>query len=91
MPPSHPFLVGDSGESDTDRVFAEAAPVVKLVAMIVILALVPFMLGVAVMGPLGVFSFLGQVLVLLAQFVLVVGGAVVLMYVVSRAIQIAET
>ncbi len=91
MSPLHPFLVDETGEIDIDRVFTEAIPIVKLIAMVVIGALVPFMLGVAVIEPLGVFSFLGEALVILAQFVLVIGGAIVLLYVISRGIQIADT
>lgn len=90
MPSSHPFLVEDTGEIDVDRVLDEAVPIVKLLAMVLIGALVPFILGVAVIEPLGVFAFLGEVLILLAQFVGAVGGAVVLLYVVSRGVQIAD-
>lgn len=90
MPPTHPFLVGDTGEIDVDRVLDEAIPIVKLVAMILIGVLIPLFLGQALVGGFGLAELLGEVLVLLAQFIGAIGGSVVLLYVVSRGIQIAN-
>ena len=85
MSPSTPFVTAD-GRIDTDRVLAEAIPLAKLVVLVLAVALVPLLFVFAIGGS----SPLGIVFVVLAQFVLVVGGGIVLMHVVVRAIRLAE-
>jgi len=86
MSPSTPFITAD-GRIDTDRVLAEAIPLAKLVVAVFAVALVP-LLVVFMLGGGG--SPLGVVFVVLAQFVLVVGGGIFLMHVIVRAIRLAE-
>jgi hypothetical protein len=79
-----PFVNAD-GTIDTDAVYAEAVPLAKLVGLVVAVALLPF--GIAfVLDPFGP---LGIVLALAGQFVLAVGGGVVLMYVIARGIHLS--
>jgi len=85
MSPSTPFITVD-GKIDTDRVLAEAIPLAKLVVLVVAVALGPLLVVFALGGG----SPIGLAFVLLAQFVLVVGGGIVLMHVVVRAIRLAE-
>ncbi|MFB6296961.1 MAG: hypothetical protein ABEH56_00410, partial [Salinirussus sp.] len=58
-------------------------PVAKLVGLVAVSALLPF----AVAFTLEIFP---RLFTLVAQFVLAVGGSIVLMYVVSRGVQLAE-
>ena len=86
MPPSTPFVDRETGAVDIGQIVAEARPIATLVALFVAIALVPL----ALVFLLGVTSTLGVVLSVLAQFVLAVGAAVVLLYVIARAIQLAD-
>ena len=81
MAPATPFVDPDTGRLDTDQLLYEAVPLAKLIALFAAVALVPF----AVLFLLGPTGPLGALVGLLAQFVLAVGGAVVLMYVIARA------
>jgi len=85
MSPSTPFITAD-GQIDTAQVLAEAIPIAKLIVLVVAVALVPALL----VFTLGGSSPVGIVFVILMQFVLAVGGAIVLMYVITRAIQLAD-
>ncbi|MEF8830899.1 MAG: hypothetical protein V5A23_05110 [Halobacteriales archaeon] len=84
MPPSHPFL-DDSGSLNFTPILVEAIPIAKLVLLVGAIALVP--LTVALF--LGPRSSIAALFVVLGQFVLAVGAGVVLVYVVSRANQMA--
>lgn len=83
MSPSTPFFDRTSGSLDTAQILREAIPLAKLVALVAVAALVPFAIGATI----EVFAVLFTAL---AQFVLAVGSCLVLLYVVTRAIQLAE-
>ena len=85
MPSDTPFVDPDTGRLDTNEIVYEAVPVAKLLGLFVAVAIVPL----AVMVLLGPTGPLGALIGLLAQFVLAVGGAIVLMYVIVRAQQLA--
>jgi hypothetical protein len=91
MAPSTPFVDPDTGRIDTDQLLAEALPVAKLVAIVVAVALVPFLVGTLLNVGLGLTPPVGALFVFLAQFVLAVGTGVVLLYVVARGTALAET
>mgnify|MGYP006866534844 CR=1 FL=1 len=82
MSPSPPFIQQPSGTIDIAQLLREAIPLAKLIGLVSLIALGPFALAVA----LGVFR---RLFTLLTQFVLAVGGGIVLMYVITRAIQLA--
>jgi len=90
MSTARPFFASSSGELDTDRILYEAIPLAKLVAAVGLVALVPVFLRVLLADLLGLGSALGLLLTVATQFVLAVGTGIVLMYVVVRAIQLAE-
>ncbi|MFB6070353.1 MAG: hypothetical protein ABEJ76_04955 [Halanaeroarchaeum sp.] len=85
MPPSPPFVDLDDGSLDTDQIRTEAFPVAGLIALFGALALVPFLVTTWV----GHLSIVALVMTVLAQFVLAVGAAVVLMYAIARGVQLA--
>ena len=80
-----PLFVGDTGGLDLEQIVTEAVPIAYLIGTLATAALVPFLLGL-LLGPGGV----GLVFTILSQFVLAVGSAVVLLYVVTRALQLHE-
>ena len=84
---SSPFVDRHEGTVKVGQLLAEAIPLAKLVGVVVAAALVPFGLRLLVTSS---FSPLGILLTLAAQFVLAVGGGLVLMYVVARGIHLAE-
>ena len=86
MPPSPPFVDPGTGSLDTDQLLAEAIPLAKLITLVGAVALVP--LAVAIL--LGPYSSFTVVFTIAGQFLLAVGAGLVLLYVVSRAIQLAE-
>lgn len=86
MSPSSPFVDPGTGSIALERVVAEAIPVAKLIGLFVGVALVPLGLGFLLGGA----SPLGALLTLVAQFVLAIGSAVVLMHVVVRGVRLAE-
>jgi hypothetical protein len=85
MPPAPPFIDPETGSLDTDRLAYETIPLAKLIAAVGAIALVPlgiaFLLGETVVAAL--FALAGQ-------FVLAVGTALVLLYVVVRGLQLAN-
>lgn len=85
MAPSTPFVDRTDGTIDTDQVLAEAIPLAKLVGLVTAVALVPFLL--AFLASPSVF---GAVFAVVGQFVVAVGSGLVLIYVVARAIQLAD-
>lgn len=85
MPPSSPFVDPGTGAIDVGRVVAEAIPVAKLVGLFLAVALVPLSFGF-LLGP----SPPAALFTLVAQFVLAVGSAVVLVHVVVRGVRLAD-
>ena len=83
MPSSPPFIDRETEKLDTDQLLAEAVPLAKLIGLVAILALVPLIIATSV----GIFPWL---LVVITQFILAVGFALVLIYVITRGIQLAE-
>jgi hypothetical protein len=81
--PNPPFVEPGTLSLDIDALRREAIPITALVALFGGLAHLPFAVGAAVGGPLAVLAFVG------GQFVLAVGAAMVLLYVVTRGIQLA--
>lgn len=79
-----PFVDLDGGRLDYDQIRAEATPLAALVALVGGIALVPFLLAIVAGGGLRV------LFTIVSQFVLAVGGGIVLMYVVARGIQLAD-
>jgi len=90
MSTTRPFFLQSSGELDTDRILYEAIPLAKLVAAVGLVALVPVFLQVVLSTFLGMAFRVGLLLTIATQFVLAVGTGIVLMYVVVRALQIAD-
>lgn len=86
MPPSTPFVDPATGTLDTSRILVEAIPLAKLIGLFVGIALVPF----AFVFLLGEHSVLGVLLTIVAQFVLAIGSGIVLLYIVVRAIRLAD-
>lgn len=86
MPSSTPFVDPGTGSLATGRILAETIPLAKLIGSVVAVALVPFAVALLV-NPVGP---LDEIFVIVGQFVLAVGSGIVLMYVISRAVQISE-
>lgn len=86
MPRSTPFVDRETGTIDTAQILVEAIPLAKLIGVFVAIALVPFAMAFLLGGR----SAAGAVFAFAGQFVLAVGSGIVLMYVVSRAIQLSE-
>ncbi|MFW5955920.1 MAG: hypothetical protein ACOCQY_00795 [Halorhabdus sp.] len=77
----------ETGALDTSRIRQEAYPLLGLIFLFAGLALVPFLFVLLFFGNSG----LGFVFTLLTQLVLAVGAGIVLMYIIARAIQLADT
>lgn len=86
MPPSPPFVDRETGTVDIDQILTEVVPLAKLIGLFVALALVPLVLVVLLAGN----SLAGMILAVVAQFILTVGAGIVLLYVISRGIHLAE-
>ncbi|WP_323675425.1 hypothetical protein [Halorubellus sp. PRR65] len=85
MPSDTPFVDPLTNELDAPQLLREAVPLAKLVALVALGALVPFLFVVL----FGARSTLGTVFLFASQFVLAVGTGLVLMYVVARAHELA--
>lgn len=83
MPPSTPFFERTTGNLDTEQILREAIPLAKLIGLVAISALIPFAIGLTI----EIFPVLFTVI---AQFILAVGSGLVLLYVITRAIELAE-
>jgi hypothetical protein len=83
---SLPFVDDETGAIDRSRVLSEAVPIARLVLLVAAAAFLPF----SIVLLFGSVSIVGPVFTLLTQFVLTVGAAVVLLYVVARGVQLAE-
>ena len=88
---STPFVDVETGAFDFEQIWREAYPIVGLVLLFGVLGLIPLYLATAVSEPYGVTSLLGSVLTWLGQLIFAVGSAIVLMYVIVRAIQLSDT
>jgi len=88
MAPSKPFFTPD-GELDTPRIVAEVVPLAKLVVAVGVTAAIPFLLQVFLVELVAFTPLFVVPLTLVTQFVLAVGTAFVLLYVVVRANQLA--
>lgn len=83
MAPSPPFVDHEEWTIDLWQLAREAIPLVALVGLVGIVASIPLVLSLTIgIAPV--------VLTLLSQFVLAVGACIVMLYVVSRGIQLAE-
>lgn len=87
MSPFPLFVDQETGTIDTARILAEGTPLAKLVGLLGAIALAPYAIAVTLF-PYGGF---GVLLTVLSQFLLVVSSAIVLMYVIARAIQLSAT
>ena len=79
------FIDRATGSLDTDQILVEAIPIAKLIGLFVTYALIPL----AIVFLLGGNSIVGVLFMVVAQFILAVGAAIVLLYVISRAIELA--
>lgn len=87
MADSRPFVDMEAGEIETAQLWAEAAPIAVLVGLFGAIAIGVFLVGFAISG---LFGFGGAWLgAIAAQFVLAVGAAMVLLYVIVRGRQLA--
>ncbi|WP_435178708.1 hypothetical protein [Halorussus sp. AFM4] len=86
MSPSRLFIEQGTGELDATRVLAEAIPIAKLVGLFVAVAFVPFAFSIVFAGN----SAMRLLFTVLAQFVLAVGAGTVLLYVITRAVRLAD-
>ena len=82
-----PFIDPESGELDFDQIRAEAFPLAGLIVLFGGIALLLFLIMLLVAGN----SLLAGLLTVVSQFVLAVGTGIVLMYVIARGIQLADT
>lgn len=87
MSTRRPFIVPETGALDMAEIRREVYPLVGLIALFAALALIPFVLILLGFGG----TVLGPVLTVLTQFILALGTAITLMYVIARAIQLADT
>lgn len=85
MTPSIPFIDPETRGLRTDQIRDESYRVAGLIALFGGVALVPFAFALAFEG-----AGLGFLFLLVTQFVIAVGTAVVLMYVVARGVQLAD-
>ncbi|WP_435344814.1 hypothetical protein [Haloarchaeobius sp. HRN-SO-5] len=88
MSSSRPFFTSPSGELDRGQILNEVRFLARLIGAVVLVALVPVVLQLLLVELLGAVSVFGFVLTLVTQFVLAVGTALVLIYVVVRANQL---
>jgi len=83
-------LFFDGDELDSGAVWREVVPLARLVAVVGAVALVPLALQWLFVETLGLVPVLTALLSVATQFVLAVGTGVVLLYVVTRAIRLAD-
>lgn len=95
MPPSNPFIDANTGTLDTDGIVEEAIPLAKLIGIIGVIAYAPLAI-LAIGYPPGFTIVHGlpdvftSVFTVASQFLLAVGSSVVLLYVISRALQLSR-
>ena len=81
--PSRPLFIDSDGTIEIDRIVAEAIPLSKLIGVMGLVAVVPFAIASEVAVLRGLF-------IALTQFVLAVGSGLVLLYIITRAMQLTE-
>lgn len=82
-----PFIDPESGGLDTDQLLQETYRLVGLIGFVVGVALIPYLIRFLLGGHV-----IPEVLVVVVtQFILAVGAGFVLIYVVARGNQLAET
>jgi uncharacterized membrane protein len=86
MPSSPPFIDRETGSLNINQLKAEALPLAGLIALIAGLALIPLFFAFLFGGSSG----FGLIFTVAGQFILAVGTAIVLIYVVARGIQLAD-
>lgn len=86
MSPPSVFIDRESRTLDTDQIKEEAYPLAGLIMLFGGLALIPFLLALFFANT----SALGVFFTVIAQFVLAIGTGLVLMYIIARAIQLAD-
>ena len=84
---SPPFIDQESGELNLRQILGEVFPLAGLIVLFGGLALLVFLLTVIVAGN----SLLGGVLTVVSQFIIAVGCGIVLLYIIARGIQLADT
>lgn len=82
-------LFFDGDELDTGAVWREAVPLARLVLAVGAVALVPVFLQWFLVETVGLLEYLTVLLSLATQFVAAVGAGVVLLYVVTRGLELA--
>ncbi|WP_136690003.1 hypothetical protein [Halorhabdus amylolytica] len=86
MSGSQPFVKRENDELDLRQIWDESLPILGLVVLFGSLALLPYLVVVVIFEG----TFISLILRSFTQLVLAVGAAIVLMYVVTRAIQLAD-
>lgn len=86
MADSPPFVNRETSELDLKQIWNEAIPVLGLVVLFGSLALLPYLVVVVIFEG----TFISLLLMAFTQLVLAVGASIVLMYVIARAIQLAD-
>lgn len=86
VPPSTRFVDRSDWTYNVGAILAEAIPIAMLMGLFLLVAIVPL----SVVFLFGGGSPLGTVLTAVAQFVLAVGGGVVLLHIVVRGIELAD-
>lgn len=86
MDRTRPFFDQKTGNLDTAQLKAEVFPIVKLLGLFLLLGLGLFVIGLAASATV---IFFGILFVFAAYVVLILGVAIVLMYTIARAIQLA--
>lgn len=85
MPQTPLFIDPDTGSLDRSQIVTEAAPLAGLVALFLGLALVPYLIVFLFAGN----SVVGAIFTVVAQAILAIGTGIVLMYVITRSLQLA--
>ena len=78
-----PVIHTTTGSLDTYQLLVEIIPLSKLIALVGVTTLLPS--GIAT-----TFGFFRGVFILISQFIFAVGASIVLLYIIARAIQLAE-
>ena len=86
MPSKTPFVDSVTGELNIEQIISESVPLAKLIGLFVGFSLVPFSLVYLALGN----STLGAIVALLGQFILALGAGIVLIYSITRGMQLAD-
>lgn len=80
------FIDRETGKIDTDQLLAEAIPLTKLVVLFGFLAFIPLQIASALNLGLSI----GLILTVAAQVILAIGAGLILLYIITRAIHLAD-